>query len=217
MALAVATVFLATSCAHRAEMSREQRRECRRLRTKAALAGVGVTVGMAVVATAVVVVAVASRGSVGSGGGGGGGNRRRERRRERRRHRHQVCFEPMQAATAEPSESAEPVAVPAPRTVALDEPPSEEALAAAFEGIEPKVRECLGVGGVVEIDLAVDGQSGLVTGYRLHGMNADPAQAQCLVRQLQRMRFAPFRDELRVRFALDLSWVPPPPGATPPH
>ena len=146
LALVMAAMFLMTSCAHRQQMSREQRRECRRLRTKAALAGVGVTVGMAVVATAIVVVAVASRGNIGSGSSGGGGSRRRARRRSRREHRHQVCYETMQTAPAEaPEEEAEPVVAPPPATTApspgLPEPPSEEVLAATFERIEPKVRE----------------------------------------------------------------------------
>lgn len=223
LALVMAAMFLMTSCAHRQQMSREQRRECRRLRTKAALAGVGVTVGMAVVATAIVVVAVASRGNIGSGSSGGGGSRRRARRRERREHRHQVCYETMQTAPAEaPEDEAEPVVAPGPppATAApspgLPEPPSEEVLAATFERIEPKVRECLGVGPVVEVDVAIDGQSGRVTGYTVHGMSVTPDQSACLVHQLQRMRFQPFQDELRVRFALDLSWVPPAPGASPP-
>jgi len=212
-------MFLATSCAHRAEMSREQRRECRRLRTKAALAGVGVTVGMAVVATAIVVIAVASRGNI-SGGSGGSGNRRRDRRRQRRRLRHQVCYEQMESAPTETAEEeAEPVVapIPAPPTQTapiVPEPPSEEALAATFERIEPKVRECLGVGSVVEVDVAIDGRSGRVTGYAVHGMTVNAAQSQCVIHQLQRMRFQPFQDELRVRFALDLAWVPPAPGAT---
>ncbi len=224
LVIVVATMFLATSCAHRQQMSREQRRECRRLRTKAALAGVGVTVGMAVVATAIVVIAVASRGNVGSGSSGGG-SRRRARRRERRERRHQVCYEAMESAPSEsPEEEAEPVVAPVPPpaqpsqpTRAMPEPPSEEALAATFERIEPKVRECLGVGPVVEVDVAIEGQSGRVTGYTVHGMSVTPDQSACLIHQLQRMRFQPFQDELRVRFALDLSWVPPAPGTAPPQ
>jgi len=221
LALVFAAMFLATSCAHRSEMSREQRRECRRLRTKAALAGVGVTVGMAVVATAIVVIAVASRGNISGGSGGRGGRARRERRRERRRLRHQVCYDTLESTSVDPPEiEEEPVVAPAPApapptaTPSVPEPPSEEVLAATFERIEPKVRECLGPGPVVELDVAVDGQSGRVTGYAVRGMTVSAAQGQCLVHQLQRMRFQPFQDELRVRFALDLSWVPPPPAGT---
>ena len=222
LAIVMATALLSTSCAHRAEMSREQRRECRRLRTKAALAGVGVTVGMAVVATALVVIVVASRGNI-SSSGGSGGRRRRQRRRERRRLRHQVCYETLES-TAQVDETAEaeplvepPPPMPAPSQAAAPEPPSDEVLAASFERIEPKIRECLGVESVVEFDVAIDGRSGRVTGYAVHGMSVNAQQGQCLVRQLQRLRFQPFDDELRVRFAIDLGWVPPPPSASPPQ
>lgn len=216
LAIAMAALLVTTSCAHRADMSREQRRECRRLRTKAAFAGVGATVGLAVVATVLVVAVVASRGNVG-GSSGGGGNRRRQRRRARRERRHQVCYEPMETAPSDSDEApvnappAPPPASPEARTP--HPPPTEEQLMVTFEGIQSDVRDCLGVGEVVQIDVSIDGPSGRVTGFSVHEMVATSAQNECVGKQLARMRFQPFHDEMRVRFALDLGWVPPPPGA----
>jgi hypothetical protein len=222
LAIVMAVLLVTTSCAHRADMSREQRRECRRLRTKAALAGVGGTVGVAVVATVLVVAVVASRGNIGSSSGGGG-RRRRERRRERRRHRHQVCHEVMAPAPDEPLDGPIVNAPPPPAPTApqpanappIGESPTEEQLMATFEGIQDEVRDCLGVGEVVQIDVNIDGPAGRVTEYRVHGMVLSATQDRCLGQQVARMRFQPFHDEMRVRFALDLGWVPPPPGAEP--
>jgi len=217
LAIVMATLLVTTSCAHRSDMSREQRRECRRLRTKAAFAGVGATVGVAVVATVLVVAVVASRGNIGSSSGGGG-NRRRERRRERRRRRHQVCYETMETAPTE-SDAAPVNAPPPPPAPAAAQgstphpPPTEEQLMATFEAIQSDVRDCLGVGDVVQIDVSIDGPSGRVTGFTVHEMVATSDQNECVGKQLARMRFQPFHDEMRVRFALDLGWVPPPPGA----
>ncbi len=216
LAIVMATLLVTTSCAHRQSMSREQRRECRRLRTKAAFAGVGATVGVAVVATVLVVAVVASRGNIGSSSGGGG-RARRDRRRERRRRRHQVCYETLESAPEAPSEPVvdappAPAAPTTPQGSTLAAPPTEEQLVATFEGVQAGVRECLGVGEVVQIDVSIDGPSGRVTGYKVHEMTPTPTQDRCVGEQLARMRFQPFHDEMRVRFALDLGWVPPPPG-----
>ena len=223
MAIALTAMLLATSCGARSEMSREQRRECRRLRAKAAFTGLGVTVGMAVAATALIVVAVATKGNVGSGGGGG--SRRRARRRARRQHRHEVCYQ-LPNETPDPADiEAEPVQAPPPAPTApappegyaqgqapaaQGQPPNDEVLVATFQGIEPEVRACLGEGKVVQIDLAIDGPRGVVTGYAINGMDPTTKQSECVGEQLARLRFQPFADELRVRLAVDLDWVPPP-------
>jgi len=218
LAILLATLLVTTSCAHRQSMSREQRRECRRLRTKAALTGVGVTVGMAVVATVLVVAVAASRGgSIGSGSSGAG-RRRRERRRERRRLRHEVCYGTLENTPAEPPNGPIVEAPPAPVASAGSgpaAPPTEDQLSATFGGIEDEVRACLGIGEVVTIDVSIDGPSGRVTGFGLQDMVATETQRRCLGAQLSRMRFPPFDDEMRVRFAIDLGWVPPPPGGQP--
>ena len=173
---------------------------------------------MAVVVTAVVVLVVATRGGGVSGGGGGSG--RRERRRQRRQRRRQVCYElrdvPPEAGAAA---LAPPVAPGSTADPQLGPRPTEATLTATFEGIEGEVRRCLGPGGVVQIDVAIDGPQGRVTGYAVGGMEATDPQVACLVGQLGRLRFAPFADELRVRFAVDRAWnpaenrgtLPPPP------
>lgn len=193
-------VLASASCAPRGQMPVEQRRECRRLRARAALAGVGGAVGVVVVAAAFVVV-VAAGGNVGGGGGGGGESRRAERR-ARRDRRRSICRALPYEAPVAVRESAPPISSLglAPDDAEVARQLGALGLASCFASPE----------GWVELDLAIDGASGRVTRFDVDRPTSD-AERACLGARLAGLRFAPFADELRVAVKVDLGWIPPPP------
>jgi len=206
LAVLLLGLVLASSC-RPAGMSREQRRECRQARTRAALRGFGVTVGVIVVAAVVVVAAAAGSSGTISSGSNSRGSRRRARRRERRR----VCRElqrelPEAPARATPALSEVPVRTT--ETDAARPPPSDEELGVAIAAIENELRACFPPGstGAAYVDADVDGASGGVTSFALVDRTASNETLGCLHAQLSRLRFHPFQGGVRVRWGVALDF-----------
>lgn len=91
-------------------------------------------------------------------------------------------------------------------------PPSDAQLSAVLGMLDRDLRGCfVSPEGLVELDLAIDGDTGRVARFDVLEIEASETERACVGRQLARARFAPFDGELRVTTKLDLAWLPPPP------
>ncbi|MCB9614587.1 MAG: hypothetical protein H6721_14765 [Sandaracinus sp.] len=91
-------------------------------------------------------------------------------------------------------------------------PPSDARLTEVLGMLDRDLRGCFtSPEGLVELDLAIDGDTGRVARFDVLEVEASEAERACVGRQLARARFEPFDGELRVTTKLDLAWLPPPP------